>query len=247
MKISSKEFQRFSKQIILKKFGIVGQKKLKSSKVLILGMGGLGCPLSIYLASLGVGTIGIVDDDKVELSNLNRQIIYSVKDIGKYKVDAAKNKIKLINKKTVIKSYKTRVNKKNIEKLIKNFDIVCDGTDNFKTRLLVNDFTLKQKKILISAAVSGFDGHIFKFNFKKKTPCYRCFLPEIPEQNNNCEAEGVLPTITGIMGTLQANEVVNSILKFNSNMEKKMIVFNSIKMNFRTISLSRNKNCSNKC
>jgi len=247
MKISSKEFQRFSKQIILKKFGIVGQKKLKSSKVLILGMGGLGCPLSIYLASLGVGTIGIVDDDKVELSNLNRQIIYSVKDIGKYKVDAAKNKIKLINKKTVIKSYKTRVNKKNIEKLIKNFDIVCDGTDNFKTRLLINDFTLKQKKILISAAVSGFDGHIFKFNFKKKTPCYRCFLPEIPEQNNNCEAEGVLPTITGIMGTLQANEVVNSILKFNSNMEKKMIVFNSIKMNFRTISLSRNKNCSNKC
>ena len=247
MKISSKEFQRFSKQIILKKFGIVGQKKLKSSKVLILGMGGLGCPLSIYLASLGVGTIGIVDNDKVELSNLNRQIIYSVKDIGKYKVDAAKNKIKLINKKTVIKSYKTRVNKKNIEKLIKNFDIVCDGTDNFKTRLLINDFTLKQKKILISAAVSGFDGHIFKFNFKKKTPCYRCFLPEIPEQNNNCEAEGVLPTITGIMGTLQANEVVNSILKFNSNMEKKMIVFNSIKMNFRTISLSRNKNCSNKC
>ena len=247
MKISSKEFQRFSKQIILKKFGIVGQKKLKSSKVLILGMGGLGCPLSIYLASLGVGTIGIVDNDKVELSNLNRQIIYTVKDIGKYKVDVAKNKIKLINKKTVIKSYKTRVNKKNIEKLIKNFDIVCDGTDNFKTRLLVNDFTLKQKKILISAAVSGFDGHIFKFNFKKKTPCYRCFLPEIPEQNNNCEAEGVLPTITGIMGTLQANEVVNSILKFNSNMEKKMIVFNSIKMNFRTISLSRNKNCSNKC
>ena len=247
MKISSKEFQRFSKQIILKKFGIVGQKKLKSSKVLILGMGGLGCPLSIYLASLGVGTIGIVDNDKVELSNLNRQIIYTVKDIGKYKVDVAKNKIKLINKKTVIKSYKTRVNKKNIEKLIKNFDIVCDGTDNFKTRLLINDFTLKQKKILISAAVSGFDGHIFKFNFKKKTPCYRCFLPEIPEQNNNCEAEGVLPTITGIMGTLQANEVVNSILKFNSNMEKKMIVFNSIKMNFRTISLSRNKNCSNKC
>ncbi len=247
MKISSKEFQRFSKQIILKKFGIIGQKKLKSSKVLILGMGGLGCPLSIYLASLGVGTIGIVDNDKVELSNLNRQIIYNVKDIGKYKVDVAKNKIKLINKKTAIKSYKTRVNKKNIEKLIKNFDIVCDGTDNFKTRLLVNDFTLKQKKILISAAVSGFDGHIFKFNFKKKTPCYRCFLPEIPEQSNNCEAEGVLPTITGIMGTLQANEVVNSILKFNSNMEKKMIVFNSIKMNFRTISLSRNKNCSNKC
>ena len=168
MKISSKEYQKFSKQIILKKIGIIGQQKLKSAKVLVLGMGGLGCPLSIYLASLGIGTIGIVDNDKVELSNLNRQIIYSVNDIGKYKVDVAKNKIKLINKNTIIKPHKIRVNKTNIEKLIKNFDIICDGTDNFKTRLLINDNAHKQKKILISAAVSGFDGHIFKFNFKKK-------------------------------------------------------------------------------
>ena len=247
MKISSKEYQKFSKQIILKKIGVIGQQKLKSAKVLVLGMGGLGCPLSIYLASLGIGTIGIVDNDKIELSNLNRQIIYNINDIGKYKVDVAKSKIKLINKNIIIKSHKIRVNKTNIKKLIKNFDIICDGTDNFKTRLLVNDHALKQKKILISAAVSGFDGHIFKFNFKKKTPCYRCFLPEIPEQNNNCESEGVIPTITGIMGTLQANEVVNSILNFNSRMERKMIVFNSIKMNFRSIHLSRNKNCSNKC
>jgi len=247
MKISSREYQKFSKQIILKKIGVIGQQKLKSAKVLVLGMGGLGCPLSIYLASLGVGTIGIVDNDKIELSNLNRQIIYNINDIGKYKVDVAKNKIKLINKNIIIKSYNIRINKTNIEKLIKKFDIVCDGTDNFKTRLLVNDHALKQKKILISAAVSGFDGHIFKFNFKKKTPCYRCFLPEIPEQNNNCDSEGVIPTVTGIMGTLQANEVVNSVLNFKSNMEKKMIVFNSIKMNFRSIHLSRNKNCSNKC
>ena len=146
MKISNKEYQKFSKQIILKKIGIIGQQKLKSAKVLVLGMGGLGCPLSIYLASLGIGTIGIVDNDKVELSNLNRQIIYNIKDLGKYKVDVAKNKIKLINKNIIIKSHKIRVNKNNIEKLIKNFDIVCDGTDNFKTRLLVNDHALKQKK-----------------------------------------------------------------------------------------------------
>ena len=146
MNISSREYQRFSKQIILKKIGVVGQQKLKSAKVLVLGMGGLGCPLSIYLASLGIGTIGIVDDDKVELSNLNRQIIYNINDIGKYKVDVAKNKIKLINKNIKIKSHKIRVNKTNIEKLIKNFDIECDGTDNFKTRLIVNDQALKQKK-----------------------------------------------------------------------------------------------------
>jgi len=247
MKISSKEYERFSKQIILKKFGIIGQQKLKSSRVLILGMGGLGCPLSIYLASLGVGTIGIVDDDKVELSNLNRQIIYNINDLGKYKVNVAKVKIKKINNRLNVKSFKIRINKKNVEKLIKNFDIICDGTDNFETRLLVNDYTLKQKKILISAAVSGFDGHLFKFDFRKKTPCYRCFMPEIPENNINCDVEGVIPTITGIMGTLQANEVLNSILNFNSDLEKKMIIFNSIKMNFRTVSLGKNKNCRNKC
>mgnify|MGYP001168970757 CR=1 FL=1 len=247
MKISNKEYVKFSKQIILKKFGLIGQKKIKSSKVLILGMGGLGCPLSIYLASLGIGTIGIVDNDKVELSNLNRQIIYNIKDIGKFKIDVAKKKIKEINNKTKIKSHKIRVNKKNIDKLIKNFDIICDGTDNFETRLMVNDSSLKQKKILISAAVSGFDGHIFKFDFKKKTPCYRCFMPEIPLQNNNCGTEGVTPTITGIIGTLQANEVLNSILSFKSDMEKKMIIFDSIKMNLRKVALSIDKNCKNRC
>jgi len=247
MKISNLEYQKFSKQIILKKFGIYGQKKIKSSRVLIIGMGGLGCPLSIYLSSLGVGAIGIVDNDTVELSNLNRQIVYNINDIGKNKVDIAKKKIKSINNKCKIKSYKTRADKSNIEKLIKNFDIICDGTDNFETRLLINDHCLKQKKILISAAVSGFDGHIFKFDFRKKTSCYRCFLPEIPLQNNNCEAEGVTPTITGIIGTLQANEVLNSILSFKSNMEKKMIIFNSIKMSFRKVNLSRNKNCKNQC
>ncbi len=247
MRISNKEYIKFSKQIILKKFGIIGQKKIKSSKVLVIGMGGLGCPLSIYLASLGIGTIGIVDNDKVEISNLNRQIIYNTKDVGKFKIDVAKKKIKEINNKTKIKSYKIRANKENTERLIKNFDIICDGTDNFATRLIINDISLKQKKILISAAVSGFAGHIYKFDFRKKTPCYRCFMPEIPLQNNNCDTEGVTPTITGIMGTLQANEVLNSILSFKSDMEKKMIVFDSIKMNFRKVSLSINKNCKNRC
>ena len=247
MRISNKEYEKFSKQIILKKFGIVGQKKIKSSKILVIGMGGLGCPLSIYLASLGVGTIGIVDNDKVELSNLNRQIIYDIKDIGKYKVNVARKKIKKINNKSKIKSYKIRLDKSNIEKLIKKYDIICDGTDNFETRFLINDQSLKQKKVLISAAVNGFEGHIFKFDFRRKTPCYRCFMPEDPGKHNNCDSLGVTPTITGIIGTLQANEVLNSILNFKSNMEKKLIVFNSIKMSLRKVNLSRNNNCKNKC
>ena len=247
MKISKIDFERYSKQIILKKFGVIGQKKTMSTKVLIFGVGGLGCPLSIYLANLGIGNIGIVDDDKVELSNLNRQIIFSQKDIGKYKVDVAKQKIKEINKRIKVKSYKIRVNVKNIGKIIKNFDIICDGTDNFETRYIINDFCLKQKKILISAAVSGFEGHIFKFDFKERTPCYRCFMPQIPKQSLNCSVDGVTPTITGVMGTLQANEVMNSILKVKTNLDKKMLIFDSLEMNFRKINLSINKKCKNKC
>ena len=216
-----KDLDRYSKQIILKKFGIIGQKKVISSKVLIIGMGGLGCPLALYLAGLGVGKIGIVDNDKIELSNLNRQIIYNSNDIGKYKVDIAKKRIKNINKNIFIKSYKLRLDKNNILNIIKDFDIICDGTDNFETRLLINDFCLKMRKVLISAAVSGFDGHIFKFNFKKKTPCFRCYMPEVPPNENNCETEGVTPTLTGVIGTLQANEVLNSILFNKTDNEKK--------------------------
>ena len=210
-------------------------------------MGGLGCPLALYLSGLGIGTIGIVDNDKIELSNLNRQIIYNYNDIGKYKVDVAKKRIKNINKNIYIKSYKLRLSKNNILNIIKDFDIICDGTDNFETRLLINDFCLKKKKILISAAVSGFDGHIFKFNFKKKTPCFRCYMPELPPNDNNCETEGVTPTLTGIIGTLQANEVLNSILFNNPDNEKKMIILNSKNMNFRRVRLTKNKKCKNKC
>ena len=149
MEISNQEYQKYSKQIMLKKFGLLGQKKVKKSKVLIIGMGGLGCPLSIYLARLGVGNIGFVDHDKVELSNLNRQIIFDTKDIGKNKVDVAKKKIQPINKKLKIKCFKTSINKRNIDKLIQNFDIICDGTDNFETRLLVNDHCLRKKNFNI--------------------------------------------------------------------------------------------------
>ena len=242
-----KDLNRYSKQIILKKFGIMGQKKIMSSKVLIIGMGGLGCPLALYLSGLGIGKIGIVDNDKIELSNLNRQIIYNYNDIGKYKVDVAKKRIKNINKNIYIKSYKLRLSKNNILNIIKDFDIICDGTDNFETRLLINDFCLKKKKILISAAVSGFDGHIFKFNFKKKTPCFRCYMPELPPNDNNCETDGVTPTLTGIIGTLQANEVLNSILFSSPDNEKQMIILNSMSMNFRKVRLTKNKKCKNKC
>ena len=177
MAIKFKEFKRFEKQIILKKVGIAAQDKIKKAKVLIIGIGGLGCPLLTYLASSGINNIGIVDHDKVELGNLNRQILFNTSDLGKYKVLQAKSKVNKIYKKIKIKTFKKKISTKNINSILKDYSIICDGTDNFETRYLINDYCKSKKKILISGAISKFDGHLFKFNFKKKIPCFRCFMP----------------------------------------------------------------------
>jgi adenylyltransferase/sulfurtransferase len=247
MKINLKEYERFKKQIILKKIGIMGQKKIKNAKVLIIGMGGLGCPLLTYLASSGVCNIGIADYDKVELSNLNRQILFNTSDIGKYKVNQAKSKIKKIYKKITVKVFKIKISKNNIKSIIKNFDIICDGTDNFNTRFLINDYCKKNKKILISAAISKFDGHVFKYNFKKKGPCLRCFMPEKPLEENNCETEGIFAPVAGIIGALQANEVLKTILNLKDDLNNNILVFNSLSMSLRRIKINKNRDCPNKC
>lgn len=239
--------KRFEKQIILKKIGINGQKKILNSKVLIIGIGGLGCPLITYLATSGVGTLGIVDYDKVEISNLNRQTLFTHDDIGKFKVHQAKLKINMINKKIKVIAFKKKINSKNIKSILKGFDIVCDGSDNYKTRYLINDECKRNKKILISAAISRFEGHLYKFNFKKKGSCYRCFVPEEPLTDNNCQSEGIFSPVAGILGSLQASEVLKSILSFKNNLNNQMILFDSIKTNFRTIRLSLNPRCKNKC
>ncbi len=247
MNLDLKLFRRFEKQIILKRIGINGQKKIFKSKVLIIGVGGLGCPLITYLAASGVGTIGIVDKDKIELSNLNRQTLFVSKDIGKFKVIQAKNYIKKVNNKIKIKTFKQKVSLSNIKSIIKDFDIICDGTDNYETRYIINDQCKKSKKILISAAISKFSGHLFKFNFKKKGCCYRCFMPDKPEGENNCNAEGIFSPVAGILGSLQANEVLKTILNFKNDLNNQMIIFDSIKSNFRNIKLTRNSNCRNRC
>ena len=212
MKVTSDDLRRFSRQIILKNIGAAGQKKIFSAKVLVIGLGGLGCPLITYLVASGVGQIGIVDFDKVEISNLNRQTLFKASDIGKLKVNQAKKAIKKINNKIKIIAFKNKLTSKNIRKILNDFDIICDGTDNYNTRYLINDFCLKNKKILISSAISKFDGQLIKFNFKRRGPCYRCFMPSHPDLENNCQAEGIFSPVAGIMGTLQANEVIKSIL-----------------------------------
>ena len=247
MKISKTESAKYSKQIILKNIGIIGQKKILSSKVLVIGAGGLGCPLLLYLSNLGIKNLGIVDYDKIELSNLNRQVLFNYGDIGKFKSIQAKKILKKINSKAKIFVYKKKINKKNIHLIAKKFDIICDCSDNFNTRYIINDYCLKNKKILISAAINKYEGQIFNFNFKKKVPCFRCFMPEVPDLENNCETDGVISTLPGIAGTLQANEVIKTILNVKNDLVGKILVFNSLKSEFRKIKLNKNIDCVKEC
>ena len=247
MAIKFKEFKRFEKQIILKKVGIAGQEKIKKAKVLIIGIGGLGCPLLTYLASSGISNIGIVDHDKVELGNLNRQILFNTSDLGKYKVVQAKSKVIKIYKKIKIKTFKKKISTKNINSILKDYNIICDGTDNFETRYLINDYCKSKKKILISGAISKFDGHLFKFDFKKKIPCFRCFMPDLPIRENNCETEGIFSPVAGILGSLQANEVLKTVLNLKDDLNNNFLVFNSLKMTLRRVKINKDPKCLNKC
>lgn len=247
MELTFNDFKTFEKQIILKKIGISGQKKIKNSKVLIIGMGGLGCPLLTYLASAGVGNLGIIDHDKVEFSNLNRQTLFNLSDIGKFKVVQAKKKIDKIFKAIKVKKFTAKIEKKNIRKILKSYEIICDGTDNFDTRYLINDECKKNKKILISAAISKFDGQLFKFNFKKKSSCLRCFMPEKPEQENNCGSEGIFSPVAGILGSLQANEVLKTILNLKDDLNNNILLFNALKSSLRKTKINSNPSCLNKC
>ena len=240
-------FKKYQKQIILKEIGFSGQKKIKNAKVLIVGMGGLGCPLLIYLANIGIQNIGIIDHDKIELTNLNRQILFSEQDIGKSKVIQAYKKIRQIDKKIKIKIFEKKLEKRNIKKIFKKFDIICDGTDNFETRLLINDYSKIMKKILISGAINKFDGHLFKFDFRSKSPCFRCFMPESPISNNNCSEDGLSSPIAGIIGSLQANEVLKTILDLKSNLSGKILIFKSLENSMRRLKILKNPGCVNKC
>ena len=247
MALNLKEFKRFEKQIILKKIGVSGQKKIKKANVLIIGVGGIGCPLLSYLASSGINNIGIVDYDKIELGNLNRQILFNTSDLGKYKVYQAKKRIKKIYNQIKIKTFKIKITKKNIGLILRKYNIICDGTDNFDTRLLINDYCKQKKKILISAAISKFDGHLFKFNFKKKIPCFRCFMPQQPIQEINCDVQGIFPPVAGILGSLQANEVLKTILNLKDDLNGNILIFDSLKMILRKTKIQINPKCSNVC
>ena len=243
--LNKKLIERYSRQIILKDVGPTGQKKIIKSKVLVVGAGGLGCPVIDYLSRAGVGNIGIIDDDKVNISNIHRQSLYDSSDIDKSKVIVLKKKIKLINPLVKIKIFKERIGKKNIKKIFKNYDFIVDGSDNFKTKFLLNKYSLKYKKILIVGAISKMDGHIFTFDFKNKTdPCLKCFYQTEPsDEILNCEYEGILGPVAGIVGNIQAMEILKKILKIGDKSNKKILILDLNKLNFRRVKFLKNKNC----
>ncbi len=238
--------ERFSRQIVLKKIGAIGQKNILNSKVSIVGIGGLGCPAAEFLARVGVGELNIIDNDKVSLTNIHRQSLFNTSDVGKTKVSIAKKKIKLINPNTKMKIYNTRLNKDNIKDILANYNYIIDGSDNFKTKFLLNDYCVKQKKTLITGAISKFDGHIFSFDFKKNDiPCLRCFYQEdnISDEQFNCEYEGILGTVAGIVGIIQANEIVKKILNIGQKENKNIFIFDFLNLNLRNVKLKKRKDC----
>ena len=234
--LNKSQIERFSRQLILKNIGPRGQKKILSSKILIVGVGGLGCSAAESLVRAGVGTIGLIDNDIVSLSNIHRQSLFNFKDIKKLKVDIAAKKLKEINPLIKIKIYKLRLNEKNIENIIINYDLVIDGSDNFKTKFLINDYCIKFKKKLIIGAISKFDGHIFTFDFKdKKTASLRNFYQEktVSDDILNCEFEGVLGTTALIVGSIQASEALKMIMEIGQNLKNQILIIDLLNLNFR--------------
>ncbi len=244
-KLNKIQIKRFSRQIILRNIGIQGQKRIIQSKVLIVGMGGLGCPVAEFLTRAGIGSLGIIDSDKVDLSNIHRQSLYNIDDLNKSKVTIAKKKLNKINPKTKIISYKLRLKDNNYKKIIRKYDYVIDGSDNFKTKFLLNDFCKLSKKFLVAGAISKFNGHVFTFDFKnKKTPCIRSFFQEkeISDDILNCEYEGILGTVAGIIGTIQANEILKRILNIGKSLNGYILIIDFLNLDFRKVKLKKLKN-----
>ena len=238
--------ERFSRQIILKNIGILGQKKILLSKVLIVGVGGLGSSAAEFLVRSGIGKLGIIDYDKVSLSNLHRQSLYETSNVGRSKVQVAKKMLNRINPNTKVKTYGLKLNNNNFKKIIKKYDYIVDGSDNFKTKFLLNDFCLKYKKFLITGAISKLDGHIFTFNFKnKKLPCLRCFYQESEPSDDlfDCETEGILGTVASIVGTIQANEILKKILSIGKNLYGYILILNFLDLSFRKVKVNKHKKC----
>ena len=241
--LSLDEKERYKKHLTLKEIGFKGQLKLKNSSVICIGAGGLGSSVLLYLAASGIGRIGIVDNDQVEKSNLQRQIIHETNTVGNLKINSAQERIKRFNPNIEVTTFKKRINSENVIEIIKDFDIVCDCSDNFGTRYLINDACLILNKALVFGSVQGFEGQISVFNLNKKSPNLRDLLPESPVKNNipSCEEFGVVGVSTGLIGILQVNEIIKIILKKGEILDGKIMIFDLLNMNIKTLNLKSDK------
>ena len=244
---SEAEIQRYSRHILLPEIGGTGQARLRRARVLVVGAGGLGSPLLLYLAAGGVGTIGIVDDDRVELSNLQRQIVHRMDSLGTAKTVSAAAAARAINPDVEIVEHSLRLTPPEAAALIPAYDIVCDGSDNFDTRYLVADTCVRTERVLVSAAVQRFEGQlsVFKPHLDALGPCYRCLYPQAPPagMSPSCAEAGVLGAVTGVMGTLQATETIKEILGLGESLSGRLLLWDALATRFRTIRIPRDPHC----
>jgi adenylyltransferase/sulfurtransferase len=238
------EKQRYSRHLILPEVGETGQLKLKNASVAIVGAGGLGCPVSLYLAAAGVGRLGIIDFDDVDLSNLQRQVLYSVSDLKRSKSETARGKLLALNPEIDIVSHRIRLSAKNVMDTIANYDIVVDGSDNFGTRYLINDACVLSSKPNVYGSIFRFEGQLSVF-CTNNGPCYRCLFPVPPEPDSvpNCAEGGVLGVLAGVIGTLQATEAVKLILEEGRPLIGKLLLYNALEMDFQKLTIKRKKDC----
>lgn len=244
MELTDLQIERYSRQIILEEVGGAGQEKLLSSKVLIIGAGGLGAPAALYLAAAGIGTIGIVDYDKVDLTNLQRQIIHHTDDIGAEKINSAKAKIQAINPDVTVRAYQTRLSAANISEIIRGYDFVIDGTDNFPAKFLINDACYFEKLPFSHAGILRFYGQLITV-LPGETTCYRCIFRSPPPLGAvpSCSEAGVLGSVAGVIGSLQATETMKYLLGVGNLLTNVLLVYNALEMEFRRTKLNRNPNC----
>jgi len=248
MSLTDEEVERYARHIVLREVGGVGQAKLRKARVLVVGAGGLGSPVLLYLAAAGVGTIGIADFDTVSLSNLQRQIAHRTQDVGRLKTESASDTAHAINPGVKLVPHAERLTSGNVASILADYDIVADGSDNFATRFLLNDASHFGKKTLVSAAVTEFDGQLATYRAWDRTarnPCYRCLFPEIPPPDlaPNCSETGVLGAVAGVMGTLQAVEVLKEILGIGDRMAGRLLIYDALGTQFRTVKVSPDPAC----
>jgi len=244
VEFTSEQIERYSRHIILPEVGGAGQQKIMKGKVLVLGAGGLGSPAALYLAAAGVGTLGIVDNDKVDITNLQRQVLHFTGDVGRSKTESAAEKLRKLNPEIKVNEYNMKISSENIRDLIKEYDIVVDGTDNFPTRFLVNDACYFEKKPLVHGAILRFDGQVMTI-IPDEGPCYRCIYREPPPVGMvpSCQQAGVIGSVAGIVGTIQANEAIKILLGVGETLKERLLVIDALAANFRQIKTKKDPRC----